>query len=105
MRPENVEELQRALDAEGFDPNQYTLWASDRNDNLCLERAGHTWTVYYSERGSRHSEHSFQSEVEACQYFLAEMRAIRESSNATRVKPLPTWVQDYARERREGRSP
>ena len=70
--PKNVEELQAELNAEGFDPNRYTLWASDRNDNLCLEQTGNTWTVYYSERGKRHNDHSFESEAEACQYFLAE---------------------------------
>jgi len=68
----NKKELKKKLEAEGIDKNAYSLWGGLPHEkyvlshNLFLRR----WTVYYSERGCRTGKKFFNSESEACKYFL-----------------------------------
>jgi hypothetical protein len=79
------------LDAEGIDPDRYSLSASNAGEQLCLEKVGNEWAVYYAERGLRTNEHRFSSEDEACQDFLH--RALRDPS--MRRRPTHIALPDH----------
>jgi hypothetical protein len=74
----NRAELRQILDQEAFDPASYSLDDGLADDTFCLGRRHKKWVVYYSEKGSRWNEHRFETEQDACQYFLARMREVRE---------------------------
>ena len=40
------------------------------NEAYCMEEIGGKWYTYYSERGQRTSLKEFETEQEACSYFL-----------------------------------
>lgn len=67
-------QLELTLAAEGFSPDSYVMHGSDRNDTLNIEQQGSKFVIYYTERGSRGDEHEFNSEADACDYFLESMR-------------------------------
>lgn len=58
------------LDAENVDPGAYSLEGGMPFEAYVLERRVSNWAVYYSERGLRSGEVVFNSEDEACSYFL-----------------------------------
>ena len=87
----NKRELVQRLDAEGIDPNSYSLSASNAGEQLCLEKLGNEWAVYYAERGLRTNERRFLSEDEACQDFLR--RALRDPT--MRRRPTRVTLPDH----------
>lgn len=50
------------------------------NDNeklslsMRMEKYSKVWEVYYKERGKKHSVREFNSESEACEYYLNQMK-------------------------------
>ncbi len=48
----------------------YCLSGGLPNEKYTLCQAGAKWSVYYSERGQKSGERVFDSEDEACRYFL-----------------------------------
>lgn len=43
------------------------------NENLCIVKDG-KWQVYYSERGNKSGLKIFETETEACEYFLHKIK-------------------------------
>jgi hypothetical protein len=68
----NVDDVREIVQAARVDPTYYSF-DQERNEALCLLPAGRTWHVFLSERGQRHEERSFDSEDEACTYFLTRL--------------------------------
>ena len=48
----------------------YDLNGGLPNEAYCMEEIGGKWYTYYSERGHRTSLKAFETEQEACSYFL-----------------------------------
>lgn len=72
----NRDDLKRKLDAEGFDPRVYSLDGGLANDRLCLSVEGGRCCVYYTERGIRFDEQWFDSESDACENILSQLREL-----------------------------
>jgi hypothetical protein len=66
MRVADVREI---VEAARVDPTYYSF-ESDRHEALCLLAYGQSWKVFRSERGKHFEEQTFDSEDEACTYFL-----------------------------------
>lgn len=71
----NKSELRQILDVENFSKRAYSLSDSYADEALCLRQEGHAWVVFYSERGLETGKVSFNSETEACEYFLGALRS------------------------------
>ncbi len=67
-------ELQSILVQEGISSESYDLNGGSPNEKYCLNRDGGKWSVYYSERGIRTGERTFDNESEACEYLLDMLR-------------------------------
>lgn len=67
-------ELKRKLDNLSIDPNSYSLGGECSDETLCLEERHGKWSIYYSERGLRTKEESFDSEEKACDAFLVRIK-------------------------------
>ncbi|SFQ83171.1 hypothetical protein [Hymenobacter arizonensis] len=65
----DVVELERALITGGY--RGWFLAGGQMDDTVTLNRTRDGWEVYYSERGKKSGERTFQTEDEACRYFLA----------------------------------
>jgi hypothetical protein len=68
-------ELQDTLNREYFDPAHYSLDGGERDDTVCLAYERDKWYVYYTERGLQSGKVEFDTEDEACRYFLKEVRS------------------------------
>lgn len=77
----NRSELKHILQREAFDPGIYSLDGGLANDTLCLAHEGERWCVYYTERGARFDEQWFESEDEACELMLSNLRALPKSQS------------------------
>lgn len=67
------------LGRSGIDPRSYSLDGSDSGDVYVLDRLRDgTWTVSFSERGSRREIAAFASESEACLHLLNRCLTSRE---------------------------
>jgi len=75
----NREQLKQELDANGVEPEAYYFGSGLPNEKYVLaqETTG-KWSVYFSERGARAGNRTFDSENEACIYFLE--RILRDST-------------------------
>jgi hypothetical protein len=71
----NRDELKHILEREKFRPNTYSLAGGEPDEALCLSLEDGRWYVYYSERGMQTGKVGFDSESEACAYFLEKMRS------------------------------
>lgn len=69
------DELKQILMREQFKPNTYSLSGGEPSEALCLSFENGRWYVYYSERGLQTDKTRFDSESDACLYFLEKMRA------------------------------
>ncbi|MFC7449719.1 hypothetical protein [Rhodococcus daqingensis] len=65
----SVQLLRIYLDDLGFGERDYAI-GHDADDRFCLVRDGDKWVVYFSERGSRWDDVSFDSEKVACMFML-----------------------------------
>lgn len=68
-----IKELAHILTELKIDKDDYSICLETfPNDKLCIVK-NDLWEVYYSERGRKSNLHKFQSESEACEYFLSEL--------------------------------
>lgn len=65
----SVQLLKSYLDDLGFGDRDYAI-GQDVENRLCLVNEGDKWIVFFSERGSRWDDVSFDSEKVACMYLL-----------------------------------
>lgn len=70
----NKKDLRKILDREGFRPDCYDLDGGLLPERLTLANEGSRWAVYYSERGEQTGKRHFDTESEACEYLLEELR-------------------------------
>jgi hypothetical protein len=80
----NKQELQQRLKQEGFGADSYDLDGGMLPERLTLAKEGNRWCVYYSERGLQTGKECFDSESEACQSLLDQLRdepSAREGSH------------------------
>ena len=73
---------------ERFSPLVYSLEGGQSNDTFCLEQLGQRWCVYYSERGERYDERTFESESTACVYLLEVLRELPEKQTRLQRKEV-----------------
>lgn len=66
----NRKELKERLSKLNVDPDAYSLNGTLREDALVLDEVYGKWKVFYVERGKAENEQIFDTEREACQYFL-----------------------------------
>jgi hypothetical protein len=69
----NKIELRKQLEAADIRPDAYCLEGGLPNERYVLARKGPRWLVYYSEKGQETGTHEFESESEACEYFLCNI--------------------------------
>lgn len=69
MNAHDVTEIVRLV---RVDPTYYSL-DGERHEALCLLAHGQKWQVFLSERGDRYEEVTFDTEDEACVYFLKRL--------------------------------
>lgn len=67
-----IADAQEIVESAQVDPTYYSF-DGDRHEALCIVSAGHEWNVFISERGSRYEDRTFQSEDEACVWFLKRL--------------------------------
>ncbi len=80
----NREELKRQLEANGVDPEAYYFGSGFPNEKYVLaQELSGKWSVYFSERGERAGDRSFDSENEACSFFLE--RILRDPTTRRRT--------------------
>ena len=65
----NKTQLEDALKNSSTPSDAYSLEGGLPNEAYCLDKEDGKWIVYYSERGSRTSLKSFDSEEDACKHF------------------------------------
>jgi hypothetical protein len=63
-------ELAEKLSSCGVSEDAYSLSGGLPNEAYCIENADDKWHVYYSERGIRTGQMSFDSEQDACDYLF-----------------------------------
>ncbi len=65
----DIKELKLKLDLLKINPNQYALNGDLKSDAIILYQNYNKWEVYYfDERGGKHDEQEFNSEIDACNY-------------------------------------
>lgn len=69
MNNMTVEMLQTYFGRLGIPASRYGL-GRDQDNSLCVVRHADAWIVYFSERGARWDEVSFDTEATAATYFL-----------------------------------
>jgi hypothetical protein len=72
--PMTIDELKIILEREQFLPETYSLTGGRHQDAHCISQENDKWVVYYSERGEKYHKVYFNSEGEACEYLLHEIR-------------------------------
>lgn len=67
-------ELECALVQMGISSDLYSIMTGGLpNEKLCIVKED-KWQVYYSERGNRSGLKIFETETEACEYFLHKIK-------------------------------
>ena len=68
-----IDDLEAELRKANVNPEAYSLAGGTHwYDRYCVEAVhGGRWRVYFVERGEREDVHEFDTESEACDYFLA----------------------------------
>lgn len=69
----NRNDLQNILLQRGIREDVYTLYGGHPSERFVLSQEGQKWAVFYSERGEEVGRREFQSEEEACLYFLERL--------------------------------
>jgi hypothetical protein len=69
----NIQQLQNELDRLGVSRRLYSLrgWSDEK---LCLENRQGQWHVYFVERGQERPMKVFESEEQACEFMLSELK-------------------------------
>ena len=69
-----ADELKSKLDEMGVSQDLYSIMIGGLpNERLCIVK-DEKWQVYYSERGKKVGQKFFETEEEACDYFLEKMK-------------------------------
>ena len=69
-----IVELEKELNKIGVPKELYSLMIGGfPNEKLCIVKE-ETWQVYYSERGHKSGLKVFDTETEACEFFLRKMK-------------------------------
>ena len=69
-----IVELEKELNKIGVPNELYSLMIGGfPNEKLCIVKE-ETWQVYYSERGHKSGLKVFDTETEACEFFLRKMK-------------------------------
>ena len=69
-----TDELQKELNKLGVSQDLYSLMIGGfPNEKLCIVKE-ESWQVYYSERGHKSGLKIFDTETEACEFFLRKMK-------------------------------
>ena len=69
-----IVELEKELNKIGVPKELYSLMIGGfPNEKLCIVEE-ETWQVYYSERGHKSGLKVFDTETEACEFFLRKMK-------------------------------
>jgi hypothetical protein len=79
----NKEELRDTLQKLNIREDAYALDGGNLGETYTLAEAGGKWVFYYSERGNESGRTEFQTEADACDYFLTKI--LRDKS--TRKTP------------------
>ena len=67
-------ELERELLQLGISDDLYSIMTGGlSNEKLCIVKED-KWQVYYSERGNKSGLKIFETETEACEYFLRQLK-------------------------------
>ena len=67
-------ELERELLQLGISDDLYSIMTGGLpNEKLCIVKED-KWQVYYSERGNKSGLKIFETETEACEHFLGEIK-------------------------------
>ncbi len=72
----NLMELEIELKKLEIPVNSYSLKGGLPNEAFCISSDNNQWEIYYSERGNKTLLKSFQSEQEACDYFILWVKEI-----------------------------
>ena len=72
----NLSKLEKELINIHAPKDMYSLKGGLPNEAYTINNTGDTWEVYYSERGSKTNLKVFDSEGEACRYFLEMIKEI-----------------------------
>jgi len=64
----NISELQEKLNTLGIDESSYCIGSGVEDEQYCIEIIEEKWHYYYSERGQRTGEITFNNENEAYEY-------------------------------------
>lgn len=74
----DVAELRLTIEAEGLPTNllatERRMWTPP-SEQFVVEPRGTGWVTFYAERGLETNLRSFESEAEACQHILDELRS------------------------------
>ncbi|MCD6040369.1 MAG: hypothetical protein K0R98_1617 [Rickettsiaceae bacterium] len=73
MDIKRVKELKLKLIEAKVMPVAYCINCKNPMEQYCLIKEGNIWSVYYSERGVKRNEVTFQKESEACEYFYNKL--------------------------------
>lgn len=69
-----VEQLEKELEMMEIPQELYSIMVGGLpNEKLCIAKEN-KWQVYYSERGSKNELKLFETESEACEFFLRKMK-------------------------------
>ena len=69
-----VEQLEKELEMMEIPQELYSVMVGGLpNEKLCIAKED-KWQVYYSERGSKSELKLFETESEACEFFLQKMK-------------------------------
>ncbi len=72
-----VFELEETLNRLGISKDTYSILKGGMpNERLCIVKEDE-WYVYYSEKGRKSGLKKFQTETEACEYFLKKIKRLR----------------------------
>jgi hypothetical protein len=66
----NKENLRQALGERNIDPKAYNLYGHAVEDTYTLRCQNSVWEVFFVERQEEKAKKYFQTEDEACDYFL-----------------------------------
>lgn len=70
----NIKDVRHLLIKYHVPEDSYSLIGGLPSERYCIQNAGNKWEVYYSERGQQTGMRIFNSENEACGYFLKQIR-------------------------------
>lgn len=69
-----VMELHDVLEQMGVSSNLYSIMTGGLpNEKLCIVKES-KWQVYYSERGKKSGLKTFETETEACEFFIDRLK-------------------------------